>query len=92
MPRTLQEIIDHADELAEKFENYEPQPGDHERVSPLTRLRVAALKRAAVEVEISEAVHQAREAGMSWSRLGEVLGTSGEAVRQRYGPTAPDRV
>ena len=83
--RTVKEITEHADELAAKAEAYEPKPGDHERVSPLTRVRLAAMKRAAVEVELSEAVRQAHDSGVSWKRLGEVLGTSGEAVRQGYG-------
>ncbi len=30
-------------------------------------------------------VSQAREAGVSWSAIGGMLGTSGEAVRKRYG-------
>ena len=28
MPRSIQEILDHADELAERFENCEPSDGD----------------------------------------------------------------
>ena len=32
MPRSIQEILDHADELAARFENYEPEPGDERPV------------------------------------------------------------
>lgn len=28
MPRSIQEILDHADELAQRFEDYEPDPND----------------------------------------------------------------
>lgn len=28
MPRTVQDIVDHGDELAKRFEDYEPRPGD----------------------------------------------------------------
>jgi hypothetical protein len=84
MPRTTEEIIAHADELARKFEDYEPRPGDEERVSALTLLRLAALKRAEVERELQDAVRAAREQGVTWRDIGQVVGTSGEAARQRY--------
>ncbi len=32
MPRSIQEILDHADELAKRFEDYDPQPGDERPV------------------------------------------------------------
>lgn len=32
MPRSIQDILDHADELAARFENYEPEPGDERSV------------------------------------------------------------
>jgi hypothetical protein len=84
MPRTTEEIIAHADELARQFEDYEPRPGDERRVSALTLLRLAALKRAEVERELQDAVRAARKQGVTWRDIGEVVGTSGEAARQRY--------
>lgn len=33
---------------------------------------------------IAEAVTNARQAGVSWSAIGGMLGTSGEAARKRY--------
>ncbi|AYY15434.1 hypothetical protein EF847_10840 [Actinobacteria bacterium YIM 96077] len=85
MPRTTAEIIAQADELARQFEDYEPQPGDEENVSPLTRLRLAALKRAEAEREMVNRVRAARADGAQWRDIGEAVGTSGEAARQRYG-------
>ncbi len=32
MPRSIQEILDHADELAARFEDYEPAEGDERSV------------------------------------------------------------
>jgi len=84
MPRTTEEIIAHATELARQFEDYEPRPGDERRVSALTMLRLAALKRAEVERELQDAVRVARQQGVAWRDIGEVVGTSGEAARQRY--------
>jgi hypothetical protein len=70
MPRSIQEILDHADELARRFEEYEPDPGDEEPVAEYL-LRRAALERARGERHIVEAVVAAREEGLSWARIGE---------------------
>jgi len=84
MPRTLQEILDHADELAAQFEAYEPRDEDHRDVAPLLRAREAVQSRARAEAEVAAAVAGMRAARYSWATIGGVLGTTGEAVRQRY--------
>jgi hypothetical protein len=43
MPRTIEEILDHADELAKRFEDYEPVDSDQIPVAEHL-LRRAALK------------------------------------------------
>jgi hypothetical protein len=43
MPRGTEEILAQADELARMFEDYDPKPGDRERMSPEFRLRVREL-------------------------------------------------
>lgn len=86
MPRSLQDILDHADDLANRFEDYEPSPDDEVAVAEHL-LRRAALARARSERQISEAVEAARRAGISWKRIGGELGISAQAVQQRYGPT-----
>jgi hypothetical protein len=85
MPRSLQHIIDHADELADKFEAYEPSPDDHRDPAVLVSLRQAVTHRLESEREVLDAVEQARTEGYTWSAIGALLGTSGEAARQRYG-------
>lgn len=84
MPHSLDELIARADEFAEKFEDYEPHPEDESRITPLT-VRMAAYKRAAAERELAETIRGARDAGISWREIGDAVGTSGEAARQRYG-------
>lgn len=84
MPRTIQEILDHADELARRFEGHEPGSGSEVPVEEYL-LRRAALARARSERQIVEAVAAARTAGISWARIGELLGTSAQAAQQRYG-------
>ena len=84
MPRSIQEILDHADELAKRFEDYDPQPGDERPVEEYL-LQRAAVARARSERQIVDAVTAARTAGISWSKIGELLGTSAQAAQQRYG-------
>jgi hypothetical protein len=84
MPRTIQEILDHADELAERFENYEPGDGDERPVEEYL-LERAALDRARSERQVIDAVIAARAAGASWQKIGSLLGTSAQAAQQRYG-------
>lgn len=90
MPRTTQEIIDHAAELAKRFEDYEPQATDRETVSPRTRLRLAALRRSEAEKEVADAVRAAKREHLSWDVIGKTLGTSGEAARQKYSRVLED--
>jgi hypothetical protein len=62
MPRSIQEILDHADELAKRFEDYDPAEGDQVPVEEY-QLRRAALTRAQSEREVVDAVAVARSAG-----------------------------
>jgi hypothetical protein len=84
MPRSIQEILDHADELAARFEDHEPADGDERSVEEYV-LERATLDRARSERQVVEAVTAARSKRMSWIRIGAVLGTSAQAAQQRYG-------
>ena len=70
MPRSIQEILDHADELAQRFEDYEPS-ADDERPIEEYLLQRAVLTRARSERQILDAVIAARSAGISWAKIGE---------------------
>lgn len=85
MPRSLQEILDHAEELADHFEENPPDPADMVDATTLRVLRDAVVDRAKAEEAVATAVESARAAGHTWPRIGAILGTSGEAARQRYG-------
>jgi len=85
VPRTVQDILNHADELARRFETYEPAQADERDAQVFAALRDAALSRSDAERSIRAAVDDAREHGCSWAFIGSLLGTSGEAARQRYG-------
>ncbi len=84
MPRSLQEILDRAELLAVQFEDYEPSDVD-ERPIEEHLLERAALHRALSERQVVEAVGKARTAGLTWSKIGSVLGTTAQAAQQRYG-------
>lgn len=83
MPRSLDDLIAQADDLADEFEDYEPHEDDRGEPT-LLAIRRAAYRRALIERELVDQVRAARDAGASWSQIGQELGTSGEAARQRY--------
>jgi hypothetical protein len=85
MPRSVDEILAHADQMAGRFEDYDPQPGDELDRQAVTALRFAVQERSDAERHVLDAVRGARHAGLSWSAIGALVGTSGEAARQRYG-------
>jgi len=84
MPRSAKEILAHADELARRFEDHEPAPGEVRDASALRAVADAFTRRADSERALAKAVRAARADGHSWSAIGAMLGTSGEAARQKY--------
>ena len=89
MPRSIHDLIsdEEAEALADRFEQYEPKPEDELDIKIYLGLRDAAAARLQVERGIFDLVLRAREDGFSWNLIGTLLGTSGEAARQRYGST-----
>lgn len=85
MPRSVQDILDQAEELAKRFEDYQPSPADERDPELFAELRRAVLARTEAERNTRDAVAHAREHGYTWAFIGSMLGTSGEAARQRYG-------
>lgn len=90
MPRSIEEILDQADELADRFEQHEPSDGVADAAA-LRALRAAFVDRASAERRLADAVSVARAEGHSWAAIGAMVGTSGEAARQRYGRPAQRR-
>ncbi len=85
MPRKLEEILEHADELTKRFEELEPDPNQMKDATTLRAVIRAVEARADAERSLAEAVAAARADGFAWSAIGIFLGTSGEAARQRCG-------
>ena len=86
---SIDDIKARAEELADVFENYDPKPGDQDAaLPPVMAVKLAAWRRDTAERELADAVHTARDQKLSWREVGEAIGTSGEAARQRYGASA----
>ena len=91
MPRTLQEILDRCEELADFCENYELDYSTMKDATALGVVRDSFEASADADLALAEAVDRARADGHSWQSIGIMVGTSGEAARQRYGAPVPKR-
>jgi hypothetical protein len=91
MPRTIQQILANADQLAKRFEDFDPEPGSGKDAKALRELRTAFEETARAQERLAEAAVIARAEGHSWAAIGAMVGTSGEAARQRYGATSPTK-
>ncbi len=91
MPRTVAEILARADELARRFEDGNLGPGREVDGASLRAVRVAFEQKARAEQDLTDIVTVARAEGHSWAAIGAMLGTSGEAARQKYGGTHRQR-
>lgn len=90
--RSIEELKARADEFADAFESYEPQPGDEKKaLPPLMAMKLAAWRRDMAEKDLAEAVAAARREGVSWLEVGETLGTGTDAAQERYGAHTSDR-
>jgi hypothetical protein len=81
----LKDILADADDYCAIFDNYVPRAEDEIDPAAHRELREAATARVRAEVRLAEAVEKARTGNMRWSSIGTILGTTGEAARQRYG-------
>jgi hypothetical protein len=84
MPRSIQEILDHAEDLAQRFEDLDPAEAREIPVEEYL-LQRAVMTRARSEQQLLDAVAKARSKGLSWQKIGELIGTSAQAAQQRYG-------
>ena len=84
MPRPLDEVIQHADEIADWFEAEGPSPENEIPVSEYFLGLLADVRRSGAN-KVLEAVVLARNAGASWHQIGEVLGISATEAERRFG-------
>ena len=79
----MNDIINHAEELALRFENLDPEDGVEISVEEF-RLQRAVIARAESESDLKNAVIDARAAGVTWRQIGSLLGMSAQAAQQLY--------
>lgn len=91
MPRSIEEILEQAADLADRFEKHEPAAEKVTDAAALRALRKAFINRAVADSRLADAVSVARANGHSWAAIGSMVGTSGEAARQRYAQPATKR-
>ena len=75
MPRSVEDILKHADELAKRFEDYQPKAEDERDLDVVNALRQAVTAGSDAERSIRDAVGHARPAGLSWALIGSLIGT-----------------
>jgi hypothetical protein len=90
MPKSLQYVIDHADEIAQGIEDLDPSDEELREGVPLAAVRRAVFAVGDAQRALLEAIVAARGDGISWAKIGAMLGTSGEAARQRYAAAVKD--
>lgn len=83
MPKSIHEIIEQADELADRFEDFDLEAAADVPVEEYL-LRRAARARAESERDLAAAVVAARKASVSWRTIGAAVGTSAQAAHERY--------
>ena len=84
--RTTNQTCTSATSASPRSADVKVMPGhDVHDATELRLVREAFLARADAERALGDAVIRARHNGHSWASIGAMVGTSGEAARQRYG-------
>ena len=65
-------------------DSFDPDRADEVPVEE-SLLQRAVVARARSEQQLIDTVLNARSAGLSWQKIGALLGTSAQAAQQRYG-------
>jgi len=89
MGRSTREILENAEALAKRFEEWESDPARLRDAIAIRELHRAFQQAAQAQQEVVERVAAARGEGLSWAQIGAVMGTSGEAARKRFGRVEP---
>lgn len=83
-PQMRDALLAAGQQAAEQFERGEVDLRPVDSLSPEMALSLLRWQRRRVEEQTRREVDRAREAGMSWRRIGEALGVSAQAARQRF--------
>ena len=95
MPRTIHELVNDArpsgnwGAVADWCETYDWSEADEVPIGEFDLWRAVRIG-GDREDHVVEAVAAARAGGATWSRIGEILGCSGQEARQRYDEAITD--
>ena len=87
MKWTCEEILDHAEELADRFEAFDPAEAREVPGAEYLLVR-AARGQDCCDEHVVQALRAAREQGTSWERIGAILGITSQQA-QRLGNGQP---
>ena len=86
MKWTCEEILDHAEELADRFEAFDPAQAQEVPAAEYLLVRAA---QDCCDEHVVQALRAAREQGTSWERIGAILGITSQQA-QRLGAASSD--
>jgi hypothetical protein len=84
MARTHLDKRAHAEEIADRLANRDPDETAWRSSEPLIQLADAFREQVEAEVKVHRAIISAREAGHSWRAIGMALGISKQTAQQRF--------
>lgn len=79
--RTAEEMLD---EIESADDGYGPDPAATVDDPALARIAVAQMRLRAAERALDGAVMAARDAGLSWQTIGDVLGMTRQGANKRF--------
>ena len=88
MSWTHADTVDRCDEIADHMESFDPSGAEVVPGAEYLLMR-AARRRAADAVELASSVAEARDAGATWTRIGEILGLGPVEAEQICGHQRP---
>lgn len=90
MPRTREQLQQAADEAERWLDSLDPSAIASPDADARRLRRIGAAVRAAAnsQVELADAVADAREHGHTWNQIATMLGTSRQAAQERYSEAA----
>ncbi len=90
MPRTREQLQQAAEDAERWLDSLDPSAiaSPDADASRLRRIGAAVRGAANSQVELADAVADAREHGHTWNQIAAMLGTSRQAAQERYGEPA----
>lgn len=83
MRRSMDDVLAHADEIAARFEDFDPDGAEVTERPEVVNLYRALVEQRDAERNIVVAMQRLHADGLSYQKIGKMAGVSGEAIRQK---------